>query len=205
MNNKDLLHGLEHGATDGLIQIWVPGNPRVYPTLEATPLFRNPRCPVCKSLKYQGVRQVPRDWTYYKDPITGKRKKKNKGLRAAWANEIKSKVGWFMDDNKIQMFPKNHPIGLGALFYIPRPKSNKLPFPSLDPDMDNFVYAVWNALSGILYHDDNQIITRIMPEALLWATEENPPGVLISVQCVNRRLGRECDCQQQVEQKEMNL
>ena len=190
---ESILHGLEHGARDGLIQIWVPGEPRVYPKLSAMPVM-NKRGQIIK------MRNVPIDWRTRKNPITGRVEKYDKGYKRRWMNEVARAVKYQMTKNGIKPFEAKHPLALGLLFFITKAPSCKLEFPSQDPDYDNFCYAIWNTLSAskkqaaVLWYDDNQIIFPLWPAGLLWATEDDPPGVLITCQCIHRRLGRECSC-----------
>lgn len=59
---------------------------------------------------------------------------------------------------------KNAPVLTGALkieitFYIPKPKSaKKRKFPAVKPDLDNYVKLVLDALNGLCYVDDGQVV-----------------------------------------------
>jgi hypothetical protein len=58
------------------------------------------------------------------------------------------------------------------------------------------IYAIRNALKrtkvkkgkpgpypdGVLFWDDDQVVWRAGSEGMVWATEQHPPGVLITVQ-----------------------
>ena len=145
-------------------------------------------------------RLIDKDYRTRKDPVTKKVTKYDRGYKARWARLVRSTVMLKMKVHGIEPFPKNHPIGLGCVFWLPKADSCKLEYPSQDPDLDNFSYSVWNALKrtpskkvrgrvvqgdhpkGILYWDDNQIVLRL-PELKLWADEFNQPGVFIS--CVD--------------------
>lgn len=56
------------------------------------------------------------------------------------------------------------PVGIEAVFALPKPKSrirktrNAFPLPQWKPDLDNLVKAMLDALTGILWVDDNQIV-----------------------------------------------
>lgn len=100
-----------------------------------------------------------------------------------------------MEKFSLKPFPKNHPLGIGCLFFVKKAESNKLTFPSQTPDLDNFEYAIANALkrtpkkngrdgkypNGVLYYDDDQLIWRISPSGMLWATDEHPAGLILRI------------------------
>jgi len=77
------------------------------------------------------------------------------------------------------------PITLTLNFFMPRPKSlpKKVKHHIKRPDLDNLVKAIKDALSGLLYKDDSQIIEliatkeycKIRPDGYY----EDPPGVSI--------------------------
>lgn len=56
---------------------------------------------------------------------------------------------------------KGTPIAICLTFYLPRPKSaskEKRPWPDVRPDVDNFVKLALDAMQGIVFEDDSQII-----------------------------------------------
>ncbi len=79
------------------------------------------------------------------------------------------------------MFPQNHPVAMGCVFYVTKSPSCKLLLPSQKPDWDNYEYAIRNALIGVCYHDDNQPTWRLLPDGVLWATADDPPGVMVQI------------------------
>lgn len=63
--------------------------------------------------------------------------------------------------------PLTCPVETTFTFFVPMPKTskirmrqmlNRIILPSKKPDLDNLAYLVTNALKGIVYEDDNQII-----------------------------------------------
>jgi len=64
--------------------------------------------------------------------------------------------------------PLSGPIKLSISFFLPIPKStsakvrkqmcNRVILPIKKPDIDNLAYLVTNALKGLVYKDDNQIV-----------------------------------------------
>lgn len=151
---------------------------------------------------FNGVpRMIDRDYRTRKDPLgridpkTGKVKieKYDRGYKRRWMDHIVQTTLAFMAKSAMDQFTEDYSLALGCIFYIKKAKSCKLWIPRQKPDLDNFVYAIWNALGntrtkkklgkypeGVLYYDDSQIVWRLA-EGEVWATEQERPGVLISV------------------------
>lgn len=117
----------------------------------------------------------------------------DRGYKRRWMDHVRNTVLAFMARTSMDQFPAKHAIAMGCIFYVPKAATNKLWIPAQAPDLDNYAYAIWNALGntktnktqgkypeGVLYYDDSQIVWRL-PEGMVWATEQEPPGVLISV------------------------
>lgn len=76
-------------------------------------------------------------------------------------------------DIKVQALNRGATIQAGALFlrvdfYILRPASvseKKRPFPNVRPDLDNYIKAVKDALNGVCWKDDGQIVQLISTKA----------------------------------------
>ena len=150
---------------------------------------------VCKSRdgRYT-LHLIKRDYRVRTCKITGQKLKYDRGHKQAWMNLIRLDVWRYLENLKLRPFPKNHPVAWGTIFFLPKAKSNKLIVPSQPPDDDNFDYAVRNALKrtpakrgrpgpypdGTLYYEDDQITWRPWPGGLIWATDEHPPGLLIT-------------------------
>ena len=63
--------------------------------------------------------------------------------------------------------PLSGPLRLHVFFYMTRPKGiskNKRLFPDVKPDIDNLFKAIADALSGVLWNDDCQLVD-------IWATK----------------------------------
>lgn len=84
----------------------------------------------------------------------------------------------------IQCLEKHPQVMSGALsmklyFFLPRPRSlpKKIVYHTKRPDLDNLVKAVKDALRGICYKDDSQIVHLI-------ATKDygDTPGVMIEIE-----------------------
>jgi len=50
------------------------------------------------------------------------------------------------------------PIGIEVVFHLPRPASVKREFPSVRPDLDKLMRAVGDALDGVAYAEDGQVV-----------------------------------------------
>jgi Holliday junction resolvase RusA-like endonuclease len=54
--------------------------------------------------------------------------------------------------------PVEGPIGIEITFRVRRPKTVKREFPSVAPDLDKYIRACLDALTGICYVDDSQVV-----------------------------------------------
>ncbi len=169
-------------------KIRVYGTPEPFPKKEMAVIHGKPR-------------MIARDYRTRKDPLgridpkTGKARiqKYDRGYKRRWMDHIVKTVLAYMARTSMDQFTKEYSLAMGCIFYIKKAKSCKLIFPRQKPDLDNYIYAIWNALGntrnktgpgkypeGVLYYDDSQIVWKL-PEGEVWATEQEPPGVLISV------------------------
>lgn len=61
-------------------------------------------------------------------------------------------------------FPMTGPVELGILLRIPLPEKGKqgsrMFLPACKPDLDNYEKAVMDAMNGLLYKDDAQVVTK---------------------------------------------
>lgn len=53
----------------------------------------------------------------------------------------------------------NSPLKIHVHFFLSKPISVKRDYPSVRPDIDNYLKAVLDAMNGIVFKDDGQIIT----------------------------------------------
>lgn len=75
-------------------------------------------------------------------------------------------------------FGKGVPIGIQLECWCKQPKSKKKPvFPCKKPDTDNILKAVADALNGVAWYDDAQIVCANVYK--LWATEQ--PSITVSI------------------------
>ena len=54
--------------------------------------------------------------------------------------------------------PLRGPLAVAMTFYLPKPKRGKREYPSVRPDIDNYCKAVMDALNGMVWQDDGQIV-----------------------------------------------
>lgn len=73
-----------------------------------------------------------------------------------------------------EMYDK--PIHLKLDFFIARPKSVKREFPCTRPDIDNYAKAVLDAMNGIVFKDDGQIVSLLLTKSY-----HEKPGILIVI------------------------
>jgi crossover junction endodeoxyribonuclease RusA len=78
------------------------------------------------------------------------------------------------------------PVELEVMFYLERPSSissTKRPYPVVPPDIDKLLRGVGDALSGVIYDDDAQIIRM-----LAWKqyADKREPGAFIRVAELSR-------------------
>jgi Holliday junction resolvase RusA-like endonuclease len=80
----------------------------------------------------------------------------------------------------IALAGKHVSVALGVVFYLPRPTSVKIakrPRPSVTPDLDKLLRTVLDALTGIAYLDDAQVV---QVTALKSYADHRSPGVSIT-------------------------
>jgi crossover junction endodeoxyribonuclease RusA len=117
-----------------------------------------------------------------------------KGL-AAWRTLVALRAQEFRDD----AFPLVGPVSLELRFFIPRPKSepkSRATFPDRLPDCDKLVRAVFDALEGVCYRRDSQVVH--VDAWKFWADDphaspgwRSPPGVSILFRSIERARGVE--------------
>jgi crossover junction endodeoxyribonuclease RusA len=78
-------------------------------------------------------------------------------------------------------FPRGTAVHLGVTFILPRPVSlpKKVRAHTKKPDLDKLVRAVKDALTGVLWSDDSQVVT--MTVAKRYAGADERPGAKIAV------------------------
>ncbi len=100
----------------------------------------------------------------------------SKGLRA-WRDLVAFVANEAARDEDAEMVEKG-PVHVDILFSLPRPKAEpktRRTWPDRRPDLDKLVRAVLDALTGISFHDDGQVVS------ILAAKDWGRPGVEIVV------------------------
>jgi len=78
-----------------------------------------------------------------------------------WKNKIALIAQKRVKEGQDERYDAGVALEMTVTFFLSRPKSvsvNKRPYPTVRPDLDNLVKAIKDALSGIVYHDDSQIV-----------------------------------------------
>ena len=120
-----------------------------------------------------------------KDGSTGARvTDKTKGLKP-WLKTVKAMATRAMWSEGRKMFPKGTPIALSTQFYLERPESVKdRKYPTVKPDLGKLERAIEDALTGIIYEDDKDIVTRPNSQKRYrdeYQDHPRSPGVIITV------------------------
>jgi crossover junction endodeoxyribonuclease RusA len=77
-----------------------------------------------------------------------------------WRQEIAGTARAIMARDRIEVFRREEPVYVHAIFYFPRPKSAKksVVHKTTKPDIDKLTRALHDALTGIVFEDDSQIV-----------------------------------------------
>lgn len=68
----------------------------------------------------------------------------------------REQIGWQAKESGVEKL--EGAVGMVLLFTLPKPKSVKRDIPYVRPDLDKLVRAVLDALTGIAYSDDGQVV-----------------------------------------------
>lgn len=93
------------------------------------------------------------------------------------SKDYKKEIAKAAKEEGMKPFDKDLPLTLSVCFFITKPKSTKRRYPTVKPDLDNLVKAVKDALKGIAWHDDSQVVDS--SESKRYA--HSAPGVMIRV------------------------
>jgi crossover junction endodeoxyribonuclease RusA len=77
-----------------------------------------------------------------------------------WRQEIAGTAAALMERESIRIIQKPFGVRVTAYFYFPKPKSAKksVTHKTTKPDIDKLARALHDALTGIVYEDDSQIV-----------------------------------------------
>lgn len=78
--------------------------------------------------------------------------------------------------------PRGVPVSMAAIFRLQRPKSapKRVLCPTTKPDSDKLLRSLFDALSGVIYADDSQVVKHTVEKR--YAREDEAPGVLVWVE-----------------------
>ena len=85
-------------------------------------------------------------------------------------SDFETVVAWEAKRAGVRLIPKGVPISLSIFEYRVR-RSQKTAFPLSRPDVDNAGKAIMDALNGIAYADDSQVV--IFHVEKQWGTHEH--------------------------------
>lgn len=74
--------------------------------------------------------------------------------------------------------PSDKPIKLALTFILTRKKSVKRTYPTVKPDIDKLTRAIMDALTGVVYVDDGQVVMVVSEKQYSYVS---PPQVKIQV------------------------
>jgi Holliday junction resolvase RusA-like endonuclease len=138
--------------------------------------------PTPKKIRGRNTHKViARDWKERVDPITRRKVRYDIGAMQAWAKKVADAIWAEIEKNPTaRLIKKPNGIDLCYLFYVPRPKSVEHELPTVPPDLSNLEYHIENALAGVLYENDSQVVTRSGQK--LYADIPAEPGLMLSWQ-----------------------
>ncbi len=82
--------------------------------------------------------------------------------------------------NKYTIPPLIGPVSMTLIFRMKQAKTNKKTYPTQRPDLDNLAKAVTDAVNGMRYEDDCQIINLNLSKR--WCEDDEVPGISMVVQ-----------------------
>jgi len=68
----------------------------------------------------------------------------------------RSTIAW--SAKQVGAIPLADPMSITLVFIMPRPKTVKREYPSVAPDLDKLIRAALDALTGVAYLDDGQVV-----------------------------------------------
>ena len=104
------------------------------------------------------------------------------GIKRGWMNAVEHYGKQAMADaGFVQAFGAGDAVYMRCVFYRTKPLSlpKRLLYPLTKPDLDNYEYAISNALIGVCYHDDSRVVSLVVDKR--WATREHPAGVEVEI------------------------
>ena len=104
--------------------------------------------------------------------------RKNERDQKSWAEA----VAWMCKAAMRGRAPLTGPVSVRIDFYLPRPKTVRAPRPIAKRDGDKLLRCTWDAMTGIAYADDGQIVE--WPGGKHFA-DACAPGARITIETIN--------------------
>ena len=79
---------------------------------------------------------------------------------------------------------KDTPLSLRLVFELPRPATARRPAPSVKPDLDKLVRAVFDGLEGVAFTNDSRVVS--LEASKSYAPDGGEPGVTIEIKGADR-------------------
>jgi Holliday junction resolvase RusA-like endonuclease len=98
----------------------------------------------------------------------------NKKPLTQWTTQIANEARLYLSVDHGPQPAFDGPFTVGATFYFNRPKSASVksrPVPTVKPDLDKLTRAVLDALTGIVWRDDSQVVSIIARKFYLVTAE----------------------------------
>lgn len=67
-------------------------------------------------------------------------------------------VGWAAREARVPLAPTGEPVSIDVLFQFARPKTVTRACPTTRPDLDKLLRGIFDALSGVAFIDDSQVV-----------------------------------------------
>lgn len=99
---------------------------------------------------------------------------------------LREMVRIYMAENDIPEFPKGTPLSLELVFYLAKPKSTKREWPTVRPDLSNFIKSAEDGLqrstkedTPALVEDDSSIVRLVAEKRYIEGDME--PGIMVTI------------------------
>lgn len=103
----------------------------------------------------------------------------NKKLKD-WRRTATEQLTQQLKDSGGTPFPPNNPIGVIIIFRLPKPKTVKRPLPSVKPDLDKLIRAIFDSATNAgIWAGDEQV--TYVNATKVYCREDEAPNVKISV------------------------
>ena len=125
-------------------------------------------------------------FTIYADPVAQARPRFARRGNFVMTYDDKKSKNWkklvAMEARRNGCEPLEGPLKMTLTFRLKKPKSapKSRIWPTVRPDLDNYVKGCKDGVNGICYKDDSQVV--ILEAIKEYATDDFPPGVLIKIE-----------------------